>query len=130
VALVGEVTDMIESKKIGIILRHAPYGNSFAQEALDATLAVGLFGQQLSLIFLGDGIFQLLKHQQASAINQKTFSKQISAFELYDIERIFVCAQSLAHRDISTDSLCIDVTCLAPADIKKIMREQDTLLSF
>lgn len=122
--------DMIEAKKIGIILRHAPYGNSLAQEALDATLAVSLFGQQLSLIFLGDGIFQLLKHQQASAINQKTFSKQIAAFELYDIGRVFVCEQSLAQRNISPNSLCIDVTCLAPVDIKKIMHAQDTLLSF
>jgi tRNA 2-thiouridine synthesizing protein C len=124
------VADMIKSKKVGVVLRHAPYGNSFAQEALDATLAMSLFGQEMTLIFLGDGVFQLLKHQQAAGIHQKTFSKQIAVFELYDIERIFVCTQSLAHRNISPASLCIDVTGVAPAEIKVILHEQDTLLSF
>jgi tRNA 2-thiouridine synthesizing protein C len=118
------------TKKIGITLRHAPYGNNFAQEALDATLAMSLFGQEITLIFLGDGVFQLLKHQEASAIYQKTFSKQIAAFELYGLERIFVCTQSLAQRAISADSLCIDVHLVEPAKIKKILHEQDTLLSF
>ncbi len=118
------------TKKIGITLRHAPYGNNFAQEALDATLAMSLFGQEITLVFLGDGIFQLLKYQEASAIYQKTFSKQIAAFELYGLERIFVCAQSLAQRNISAGSLCIDVICVEPVEIKKILHEQDTLLSF
>jgi tRNA 2-thiouridine synthesizing protein C len=121
---------MIRSKKVGVVLRHAPYGNSFAQEALDATLAMSLFGQEMTLIFLSDGVFQLLKHQQAAGIHQKTFSKQIAAFELYDIKRIFVCSQSLAQRDISTAALCINVISVAPAAIRAVLNEQDTLLSF
>ena len=124
------VADMIKSKRVGVVLRHAPYGNSFAQEALDATLAMSLFGQEMTLIFLGDGVFQLLRHQQAAGIHEKTFSKQIAAFELYDIERIFVCTQSLAHRNILQASLCIDVIGVAPTEIKVILHEQDTLLSF
>jgi tRNA 2-thiouridine synthesizing protein C len=124
------MVDRIQSKKVGVVLRHAPYGNSFAQEALDATLAMSLFGQEMTLIFLGDGVFQLLKHQQAADIHQKTFSKQIAAFALYDIERVFVCSQSLAQRDISATSLCIDVARIAPSAIKAILREQDALLSF
>ena len=124
------VASMISRKKFGVLLRHAPYGNSFAQEALDATLAMSLFGQEMTLIFLGDGVFQLLKHQQTEGVRQKAFSKQIAAFEHFDIEPIFVCSQSLAQRGISTDALCIDVISIGPDAIKAILNQQDTLLSF
>lgn len=121
---------MTENKKIGITLRHAPYGSDLAQEALDATLAMGLFGQQITLFFLADGVFQLLKSQSSSDIHQKSVEKQISAFELYDIERIFVCAQSLRQRNIDTHSLCIDAVCLSAAELQKALSTQDTVLSF
>lgn len=124
------VNKKAKSKKIGITLRHAPYGNTLSQEALDATLAMGLFGQEITLIFLADGVFQLLKLQDTAAIHQKTISKQITALELYDIDQVFVCSDSLAARGITTDSLCIDVTSIRASEIKRILHEQDTLLSF
>lgn len=121
---------MTNTKKIGITLRHAPYGSDLSQEALDATLAMGLFGQEITLIFLGDGVFQLLKNQHGDDVHQKSLEKQISAFELYDIERIFVCAHSLEQRSIAPNSLCTNAVCLNPADIQKVLSSQDTLLSF
>jgi len=54
---------MNHSKKIGFIIRHAPYGNHFAQESLDAILASSVYGQILTLIFMGDGVLQLLENQ-------------------------------------------------------------------
>jgi len=121
---------MTTTKKIGITLRHAPYGNDLSQEALDATLAMGLFRQEITLFFLGDGIFQLLKNQSSDDVYQKSLEKQINAFELYDIERIFVCAQSLEQRNIATSSLCTNVVCLSPTEIQEVLSTQDTLLSF
>ncbi len=121
---------MTSSKKIGITLGHTPYGSDLAQEALDATLAMGLFGQDITLIFWGDGVFQLLKSQNSESVHQKSLEKQINAFELYDIERVFVCAQSLEQRNISTSSLCTDAECLSPTEIQKVLSTQDTLLSF
>ncbi len=51
------------SKKLLFISRHAPYGSSLARDALDAVLASSAYDQQLSLLFMDDGVFQLLKNQ-------------------------------------------------------------------
>ncbi|MFT6388335.1 MAG: tRNA 2-thiouridine synthesizing protein C [Cellvibrionaceae bacterium] len=120
----------VKVKKIGIIIRHAPYGNNFAQETLDAILAASVYGQILTLIFIGDGVFQLLKEQDSKAIQQKSFEKQLTAFELYDLDRLFICKRSLDERGVNVTQLSVTCTSLDENNLRNFLHEQDTLLSF
>lgn len=120
----------IRAKKIGVVIRHAPYGNNFAQETLDAILAASVYGQVLTLIFIGDGIFQLLNNQYPEAIQQKSFEKQLSAFELYDIDRLFICENSLAQRGVNSTQLSVNCKTLNKSDLSDLLHQQDSLLSF
>jgi len=52
------------------VMTQAPYGNSLAKESLDALLASGVFEQEVSALFTGDGVWQLIKDQQMPANNQ------------------------------------------------------------
>ncbi len=117
-------------KKIGIVMRHAPYGNNLAHEALDAALATSIYGQKLTLIFMGDGVFQLLHKQEGSAIHQKNLEKQMAALEFYDIEQIFVYKNSLDERQLKQDNLAINVTVIENSDLRQLLHKQDALLSF
>lgn len=119
----------IKTKKIGVIIRHAPYGNDFAQETIDAVLATAVFGQSLSVIFMADGVFQLLAGQQP-AEGKKSIQKQLAAFELYDIDTVFVCQQALDERGITDSELSISVNALAQDALQTLLHEQDVLLSF
>ncbi|MGH1440839.1 MAG: sulfurtransferase complex subunit TusC [Cellvibrionaceae bacterium] len=121
---------MSKVKNIGIIIRHAPYGKHFAQESLDAILAASVYGQKLTLIFMGDGVLQLLKDQQPQEIQQKSLQKQLTALALYDIERVFVCEHSLEQRAIDSSRLSIPTTQLDQEHLRILLHEQDSLLSF
>lgn len=117
-------------KKLLFVLRQAPYGSTLAKDALDAILATSAYDQDLSIVFIDDGVFQLIDNQQAELIEQKSITRILSALPLYDITQLFVCAASLTARGIATDTLSDDVTVLEPDALKSLMSQQDHLLSF
>ena len=118
------------TKKIGFILRQAPYGSNLAQEALEALLATANYGQQLSIFFIGDGVFQLLKDQQPNPMQGKSMAKQLASFDLYDLENVYVCRQSLTDRQLNTKNLVLAAKVLGANELSQLMRQQNTLLSF
>ena len=118
-------------KKILFISRHAPYGSSLAKEALDAILAASAYDQELSILFMDDGVFQLLKNQNSYAIAQKSFASMLPALELYDINNIYIHDESLKARGITTHDLVLDDTqILDNAAVSRLLLRQDQLLSF
>ncbi len=120
---------MIE-KKIGIVNRCSSHGSAQGRESLDLTLAMSAFNESLSLFFIGDGVYQLLDgHSPANSL-QKHFQPLFKMLELYDVENIYVCEQSLSERSIKQVDLLIDVTVMNTAQIKTKLAMQDQLLSF
>lgn len=118
-------------KKILFISRHAPYGSSVAREALDALLAAAVYDQELSLLFMDDGVFQLLAQQDASFIEQKNIAATLPALPLYDVENIYVHWESLQHRGITTTELVLDSVQIIDSNaVSGLLAQQDQLLSF
>ncbi len=117
-------------KQLLFALRHAPYGNSLAKEALDAILATSVYDQALSIVFMDDGVFQLLNNQQADVIEAKNFINILAALPLYDITDLFVCEQSLISRGIKPHSIPDNIQRLHADDIQRLFHQQDHILSF
>jgi tRNA 2-thiouridine synthesizing protein C len=121
----------IPSKKLLFISRHAPYGSSLAKDALDAILAASAYEQQLSLLFMDDGVFQLLANQNAGDIGQKSFAAILPVLPLYEINSIYVHYESLVKRQITINELVLDsVQIIDSAAICSLLAQQDQLLSF
>jgi tRNA 2-thiouridine synthesizing protein C len=121
----------MQRKKLLFMSRHAPYGSSLAKDALDALLAASAYDQQLSLLFMDDGVFQLMAQQEPSHIEQKSFSAILPVLELYEINSIYVHLESLEQRQISTEELAIaSIQILNSAAIGELLKQQDHLLSF
>lgn len=117
-------------KRFLLICRHAPYGAPLAREALDVALTAATFDQEVALLFLGDGVLQLLRDQQPAAIAQKALDKQLAALPLYDVETIYVEAEALAARGLNTGDLALPVATLAPAQIAQQIAAHDVVLGF
>ena len=117
-------------KNIGIINTTAPHGSSSARESLDMTLALSAFNESISLFFIEDGVYQLLKNQNLDQILQKHFSPQFKMLNLYDVEKIYVSKQALIDRGLTRSDLLIDVEILTSYEIKQKLLIQDQLLSF
>ncbi|MGH1487422.1 MAG: sulfurtransferase complex subunit TusC [Cellvibrionaceae bacterium] len=119
------------AKKIGITLRQAPYGNSLTHEALDIILAASVYEQEISVFFIGDGVFQLIKAQESHRIEQKSIEKKLAAFEMYDINNIFVCNNSLKERRLNIEDLSISTAQIVEHEtLTGLLHSQNTLLSF
>lgn len=117
-------------KKILFIQHKAPYGSESPSETLDAALVCAAFGQPVSLLFQGDGVWQLLNHQQGHALERKTLLAQLGALPLYDIEQLYVDAASLQERGLTLDALGLSVQALAADDIRALVAAHDHVLRF
>ena len=124
-----ETTDEV-AKKMMFIMQKPPHGAIYPYEGLEFILISGAYEQDLSLLFIGDGIFALKKEQDTSELGIKGFVNTWRTLEGYDIEKIFVDKKSLEQRGLTTDDLIIDVEVIDDNAANKLMNEQDALFPF
>ena len=117
-------------KKFMFVNRKAPYGTVYALEGLEVVLISAAFDQDVSLAFVDDGVFQLVKGQKTDGIEMKNFSPTYRALEGYDIEKLYVERESMEARGLSEDDLLVDVQIMSAAEIGDMMAQQDVVISF
>ena len=117
-------------KKFAFINRKAPYGTIYALESLEVVLISAAFDQDVSLVFVDDGVYQLKKGQGTKAVGMKNFSPTYRALEGYDIEKLYVEKESLESRGLTEEDLIVDVEVLTSEEMATLMDEQDVVMSF
>jgi len=117
-------------KKFCYVNRKAPYGTVYALEALEVVLIGAAFEQDVSVVFMDDGVFQITKGQDTAGIGMKNFSPTYRALEMYDVEKLYVSKESLEARGLSEEDLLVDVEVMDAAALSALMEDQDVLLSF
>ena len=117
-------------KKFMFVNRKAPYGTIYALEGLEVVLISAAFNQDVSLAFLDDGVYELLKGQQTKALDVKNFSPTYRALEGYDIEKLYVERESLAARGIREDQLLVPVQVVDAKEMAALMEQQDVIIGF
>ena len=85
--------------------RKAPYGSVYALESLEVVLIGAAFEQDVKLVFVDDGVYQLTTGQTTDGIGMKNFSKTYSALGDYDVNQIYIDEQSLTERGLTIDDL-------------------------
>ncbi len=116
-------------KKFAFVNRKAPYGTIYALEVLETVLISAAFDQDVSVVFMDDGVYQLKKDVDTVGIGMKNFSKTYRALEGYDIEKLYVDKESMEARGLTEDDLITDVEVLTAAEISKILDDQDCVIS-
>lgn len=117
-------------KKFMFVNRKAPYGTIYALESLEVVLITASFDQDVSLIFMDDGVYDIVKGQQTKGIGIKNFSPSYRALEGYDVEKLYVDHDSLTQRGLTEADLLVPVEVLDAAAMGQLMAEQDVILSF
>jgi tRNA 2-thiouridine synthesizing protein C len=130
------------SKSFVFINRKAPYGTIYALEALEVVLIAGAFEQQVTLIFMDDGVYQLTQNQNPTGIGMKNFSKSFGALGDYDVDQIFVDYESLNLRGLTSDDLQsltnettegieqTSIKIVSRSQLSNIIEAADTLFNF
>ena len=115
-------------KRFMYVNRRAPYGTIYAQECLEVILIAAAFDQDVSVVFVDDGVYELKKGQDTTDIGLKNFSKTYGALDDYDVEKIYVEKESLEARGLTADDLVIPVEVLTAEELGEIMAQQDVVL--
>lgn len=117
-------------KKFCYVNRKAPYGTVYALESLEVVLIGAAFEQDVTVVFMDDGVFEIAKGQDTAGIGMKNFSPTYRALEMYDVEKLYVSKESLEERGLTEADLLVDVEVMTADQISSMMEEQDVLLSF
>lgn len=132
------------TKNFMFVNRKAPYGTVYALESLEVVLIGAAFEQDVSLAFVGDGVYQIAKGQSTAGIGMKNFSPTYKALGDYEVTKLYVEKESLEARGLTLDDL-MDLTwedededyaekpsirLVSSAELAAVFDEQDVVLSF
>jgi len=93
------------TKKFLYINRKAPYGTIYAWESLEVVLIGAAFEQDVSLLFMDDGVFQLVKEMQTKGIGMKNFTATYAALGDYEVNKIYIDKDALTERGLTLGDL-------------------------
>ena len=96
---------MSETKKFLYLNRRAPYGTIYAWESLEVVLIGAAFEQDVSLAFLDDGVYQIVKGQDTGEVGMKSLSPTYSGLGDYEVTKLYVEKESLEERGLTVDDL-------------------------
>ena len=125
----GEEAQGGVTKKFLYVNRRAPYGTIYALESLEVVLIGAAFEQDVSLAFIGDGVYQLAKGQNTKGIEMKNFSPTFRALEDYDVTKLYVEQEALQARGLTEADLVVPVEVVSAQRMTEIMEDQDVILS-
>lgn len=117
-------------KKITIIFRRAPHGTAHGREALDLALLSASFEQEVSLLFMDEGVLNLVPNQKPELAGAKDYIATFGALSLYDIDTVLVCSDSLEHFGLSGKELTIALTRVDTLTISDHIQQADEVLVF
>lgn len=117
-----------EMKSLLIISRHPPAQHS-AREALDMTLAAAAFGVPCAILFMDNGVFQLLKGQDSAQIKQKSVASNLQALSMFGVEEILVCERSLHDRGMAIDACTPAPQALTSVEISELLSRYDQIVT-
>lgn len=117
-------------KKLTIVFRRAPHGTPHGREALDLALLSASFEQEVSLIFVDEGVLNLVKAQHPELVGAKDFIATFGALPLYDVDTVLACEVSLLEYGLSNTELTMNLNKVTQAEIKQHLADADEVLVF
>lgn len=117
--------------RIAFIFTHGPHGDAVGREGLDALLATSALTEDIGVFFIADGILLLLPYQQPTRILARDFIATFGILPLYDIDRLYLCADSAAERCLSAGAgWVLDAEWLSAAAWRQRLASFDAVLTF
>lgn len=110
--------------KIAVLVTHLPFHGAAARESLDLIFALAAVDHQVSVIFSENAVYQLVKADDSAELMVKDFRRSFKLFELYDIEHLYICADSLRQRQLQVNELVLDLQPLESAELSQLLYTQ------
>jgi tRNA 2-thiouridine synthesizing protein C len=100
-----------------------PHSSIQCQETLDIILTLAAFDQQISLLFLDQGIFQLMNNQNPDCLAMKDTAAIFKALTIYEVNRLYVEVESLHQYGLKPGDLLLPVQEIYRKKVSQLMRQ-------
>ena len=117
------------AKSVLLISRQAPWAGIGAAEAVDIALAAGAFDLPLSILFMDDGVLQLLEQQQPQVLEQKDLTANLQALPMFGIEQLYVAQHCLNVRGLADSPLAMPAERVDDQAIQHLIRQYDYVMT-
>lgn len=114
--------------KIAVLVTSLPLDGIAARESLDLIFALAAVDHQVSVIFSDDAVYQLVKATDSAEVMVKDFRRSFKLFELYDIEDLYICSESLRRRQLQANKLVLDVQVLESLELSQLLYTQQHVI--
>lgn len=118
---------MQSPRRVLVICRSSAGAGSRAREALDIALAFGAFDQPVSLLFTGDGVWNLVAGQTGEAT--RSMERLLGALPDYGIEPLLADARAVSERGIRSEHMVPGCNLLDSAAIAALVDTNDLVFS-
>lgn len=111
------------------INRHAPHGSLQAWESLELSMISAAYEQNVCLLYIDDGVYQLKAQQDTAASGTRNYSAVFGALDDYGIQRIYVDNDSLQARGLSVSDLFVSVELVDTEALRELLEQQDIVVN-
>jgi tRNA 2-thiouridine synthesizing protein C len=115
---------------VAVVMRKAPYGSVYTAEGFRTLMGIAVFEMDISVVFVDDGVYALLKAQDPSKLDMKPLGDAFPMLTEFDVEKFYVHDESLRERGLTTDDLLMDVEVVNGAQIAQILETAGRVLPF
>jgi tRNA 2-thiouridine synthesizing protein C len=116
-------------KRTLLVCRHSPYQGQLSRGALDIALAASVFEQDISVLFMDEGVWQLLPGQDTQKSDNKSIEKTLASFDLYDLKQLYVEETSMSSRLLSSADMSVAVEAIEAHALPDFMNSFQQVIS-
>ncbi len=116
--------------KIALVLQQSAFTSAIAREAHDMLLALAAVEHQLTVIYLGEAVLQLVPTAVNASLGCKDFTPGQKLFGLYDIDQLLVSRDACQQYQLSADDFRVPVQLCAMAELQQQLSQQQHILRF
>jgi tRNA 2-thiouridine synthesizing protein C len=115
-------------KEYLFVMRHLPHVSNHVQETLDQMLTTAAFDQTVSVLFVDDGVLQLKAGQNPQPMGVKNTAAIFQVLELYEINNLFVEAESLISRGLKENELILPVQLISRFEVNALLQRHAIII--
>ena len=115
---------------VAVLMRKPPYGSVYTAEGFRTIMGLGVFEMDISVVFVDDGVYSLVKNQNPEKLDMKPLGDGFPMLADFGVTRFFVHDESLAERGLTGADLVLPVEVVNSAKIARTLEDDGKVLSF
>ena len=118
--------------KVAFLFTSPPYGSSRSREGIDALLAMSNYvaEEEILIVFMHDGVFNLLANQQARSLLQKDHTKTFKLIDLYELNHCYLAQESIIERGLTKANWLINAQISPITELFSMLSQAEKILKF